>query len=130
MSEIRGNLSALHPKLREMAMCGVAVLNGAEYEFVHHAPLYKGAGASTSQVEALQLLGDQAFPLEEFNEEEQRVAELIVQMTRTIKVNEKIMEYLRDHLGKTALVELVTVIASYNMVSRILVALDVNPDEK
>ncbi len=32
VGEIRNNLS-LDPKLRELAMCGVAVLNGAEYEF-------------------------------------------------------------------------------------------------
>ena len=37
IGEIRNNLS-LDPKLRELAMCGVAVLNGAEYEFFHHAP--------------------------------------------------------------------------------------------
>ena len=31
---------ALSPKLRELAMCVVAVLNGAEYEWGHHAPLF------------------------------------------------------------------------------------------
>ena len=40
VGEIRNNL-ALDPKLRELAMCGVAVLNGAEYEFFHHAPPFR-----------------------------------------------------------------------------------------
>ena len=33
-------------RLRELAMCTVAVLNGAEYEYTQHAPLYIAAGAS------------------------------------------------------------------------------------
>lgn len=43
--QIRENLN-LDSKLRELAMCGVAVLNNAEYEFVHHAPLYLKAGGT------------------------------------------------------------------------------------
>ena len=53
---IRNHLS-LDPKLRELGMCGVAVLNGAEYEFIHHAPPFKEAGGTPEQVEALRLLG-------------------------------------------------------------------------
>ena len=49
IGEIRNNLS-LDPKLRELAMCGVAVLNGAEYEFFHHAPPFKKAGGTEEQV--------------------------------------------------------------------------------
>ena len=40
-------------RLRELAMCTVAVLNGAEYEYVQHAPLYIAAGASAQQAQAL-----------------------------------------------------------------------------
>jgi hypothetical protein len=32
---LRGNGLTLAPKLRELAICGVAVLNNAEYEFLH-----------------------------------------------------------------------------------------------
>jgi hypothetical protein len=39
MGAVRGDL-ALSPKLKELAMCVVAVLNGAEYEWGHHAPLF------------------------------------------------------------------------------------------
>jgi alkylhydroperoxidase family enzyme len=61
VGEIRNNL-ALDPKLRELAMCGVAVLNGAEYEFFHHAPPFRKAGGTEEQVEALRLLGTPQFP--------------------------------------------------------------------
>ena len=67
---IRNQLS-LDPKLRELGMCGVAVLNGAEYEFIHHAPPFKEAGGTQEQVEALRLLGQATFPKHLFNSIEQ-----------------------------------------------------------
>ena len=36
----------LPPRLRELAICAVAVLNQAEYEFFHHAPDLLKAGRS------------------------------------------------------------------------------------
>ena len=50
-------------------------------------------------------------------------------MTRHIKVDPALMERLLNALGSTALVELVGVIASYNMVSRFLIALDIHPED-
>ena len=38
-SQVRGGLS-IAPRLKELIMCVVAVLNGAHYEYEHHAPLY------------------------------------------------------------------------------------------
>ncbi|NDG34688.1 MAG: carboxymuconolactone decarboxylase family protein, partial [Betaproteobacteria bacterium] len=52
LGAVRNDLS-LSPKLRELAMCAVAVLNRADYEFVQHAPLYLQAGATQDQVQAL-----------------------------------------------------------------------------
>ncbi|MGZ8993007.1 MAG: carboxymuconolactone decarboxylase family protein, partial [Burkholderiaceae bacterium] len=49
---LREELS-LPPFLRELAICVVARLTGAEYEFHHHAPELRKAGASDAQVEAL-----------------------------------------------------------------------------
>jgi len=39
------------------------------------------------------------------------------------------MKRLQQDLGTTDTVELVTVVAAYNMVSRFLIALDVNPED-
>ncbi|SNX28133.1 Alkylhydroperoxidase family enzyme, contains CxxC motif [Polynucleobacter meluiroseus] len=125
---IRNHLS-LSPKLRELAMCGVAVLNGAEYEFIHHAPPFREAGGTEVQVTALRLLGEPNFPMELFNSVEQDTASLTLQMTRFIKVDPILMQRLQEVLGNTATVELVSVIAAYNMVSRFLIALDVTPEE-
>lgn len=126
---IRNNL-ALDPKLRELAMCGVAVLNGAEYEFFHHAPPFKKAGGTEVQVEALRLLGTPQFPRNCFSALEYDTADLTLQMTRHINVDDQLMVRLRDVLGNTRTVELVTVIAAYNMVSRFLIALQVGPEDQ
>jgi type II secretory pathway pseudopilin PulG len=56
-------------------------------------------------------------------------ADLTFQMTRNIKVDPELMKRLQKSLGNTDAVELVTVIAAYNMVSRFLIALDVNPED-
>jgi alkylhydroperoxidase family enzyme len=128
VGEIRNNLS-LDPKLRELAMCGVAVLNGAEYEFFHHAPPFMNAGGTDEQVEALRLIGQPNFPKALFSSLENDAAELTFQMTRNIQVDSALMKRLQATLGNTDTVELVTVVAAYNMVSRFLIALDVSPEE-
>jgi alkylhydroperoxidase family enzyme len=128
IGEIRNNLS-LDPKLRELAMCGVAVLNGAEYEFFHHAPPFIKAGGTQAQVDALRLIGQANFPTELFSTLENDAIALTFQMTRNIQVDSGLMKRLQIALGNTDTVELVTVIAAYNMVSRFLIALDVNPED-
>ncbi len=125
---IRNRLS-LNPKLRELAMCSVAVLNDAEYEFFHHAPPFKQAGGTEEQVQALRLIGQANFPRHLFSDLENDAADLSFQMTRNIKVDPELMKRLQKALGNTDTVELVTVIAAYNMVSRFLIALDVHPED-
>ncbi len=127
LGEVRENLT-LDPKLRELAMSGVAVLNRADYEFLHHAPIFMKCGGSAAQTAALQQLGQAPLPQGLFSTQEEQVIELIVQMTRQIEVGDELLESLQRQLGNTVLVELVGVIATYNMVSRFLVALRVTPD--
>jgi alkylhydroperoxidase family enzyme len=110
-------------------MCGVAILNGAEYEFFHHAPPFLKAGGTQEQVDAMRHLGQEKFNPDCFSDLENDALELTLQMTRHIKVDPALMERLLNALGSTALVELVGVIASYNMVSRFLIALDIHPED-
>ena len=49
-------------------------------------------------------------------------------MTRQVHVADETITAVRSALGETATVELVAVIAAYNMVSRFLVALGVEPE--
>lgn len=127
LREVRGGLS-LDPKLRELAMCVVAVLNGAEYEFVHHAPEFIAAGGTQAQVEAMRepdrAMEDTAL----FGPMERAALALTVEMTREVRVGDATFAAVRESLGEQQTVELVGVIAAYNMVSRFLVALGVDPE--
>ena len=78
---------------------------------------------------ALRLIGQANFPKSLFTQVENDTADLTFQMTRNIKVDPELMKRLQKALGSTDTVELVTVIAAYNMVSRFLIALDVNPED-
>ena len=128
LGEVRRNLS-LSPKLREIAMCGVAVLNGAEYEFFHHAPELIAAGGTQAQVDALRGIDDLAADLSMFSAVERDAIQLTIQMTRDIQVSEHLMKRLNEALGSTQVVALVGTIAAYNMVSRFLIALGVEPED-
>lgn len=127
LGAVRGGLE-LDPKLRELAMCVVAVLNGAEYEFVHHAPVYIAAGGTQAQLDAMRepdrAKGDTLL----FDPVERAALALTVEMTRSIRVEDATFAAVRGRLGERQTVELVGVIAAYNMVSRFLVALGVTPD--
>ena len=119
---------ALDPRLRELAMCAVASLNGAQYEFHHHAPEFLAAGGTAPQVEALReperalqtagLLDDAALA----------ALRLTIEMTRRVAVCDETFDSAHTALGDRQTVELVGVIATYNMVSRFLVALGVEPE--
>lgn len=125
LQKIRNELS-VHPKLRELAICTVAVLNRAEYEFQHHAPEWLKAGGSEAQVQALRTLQNPEETDAMFDPAERAVIRLAFEMTRTIQVSESAFAAAQAELtGHQQVVELIAVIAAYNMVSRFLVALQV-----
>jgi alkylhydroperoxidase family enzyme len=119
----------LDAKLRELAICGVAVLNDAEYEFFQHAPEYVKAGGSEAALHALRQFESACDNSAIFNSAERAVMRLTLAMTRDVTVSDQIFGAARAALGSDQrLVELVGVIATYNMVSRFLVALGVHPE--
>ncbi|MBI5254894.1 MAG: carboxymuconolactone decarboxylase family protein [Burkholderiales bacterium] len=126
MGRVRNEL-ALSPKLKELAMCAVAVLNRADYELHHHAPLLLAAGGTQAQIDALAQLPASAEREDLFDAAERATLALTVQMTRDVAVSDAVFDSVRQALGEDRLVfELITVIAAYNMVSRILVAVGID----
>jgi alkylhydroperoxidase family enzyme len=129
-------------KLRELGICTVALLTGAAYEYKHHAPDFLKAGGQQNQLDALQSYCSAVlarfhqapvdFPVKPnettFSPLEALVAQYAAQMTLTVKVEETVFKHLQTHFNTTELVELTSAIATYNMVARFLVALDVNPE--
>ena len=110
--------------LRELAMCAVAVLNGAEYEMHHHGPIFLSCGGTPAQLDALRRLPVVDAAL--FDATQRAALQLAVEMTRHVKVDDATFAAARRALGSDRhLLELIGVIAAYNMVSRILVAVGV-----
>ena len=120
-------------KLRELGICTVALLTGAAYEYKHHAPDFLAAGGSQAELDALDTVvqaearASAAHPA--LGEVEQLVIRYAAQMTLDVKVGDEVFEALRKHFDTTALVELTSAIATYNMVARFLVALGVSAEE-
>lgn len=126
LREIRQNLS-VDAHLRELAILAVAVLNRAEYEFAQHAPEFLRAGGRPEQLQAIRRLEEAPEVKGVFSPLEHLVCELSLAMTRHIEVPHGLLVQLKNALGETATVELVAVVATYNMVSRFLVALQIHP---
>lgn len=129
MGRVRTALS-VSPLLKELAMCGVAALNGADFEMHHHAPLYLAAGATEAQLALLHRLGTEPGLASDpvFDPTQQAVLALVVEMTRDVHVDDATFARARAAVGSDqAMFELVGVIAAYNMVSRILLAMTLTP---
>ena len=121
----RSELS-LAPQLRELTICAVGVLNAAEYEVQQHTPPYLEAGGTSAKLQAIRNIGAALNNTTLFDQTERAALQLAVAMTRRLSVPATLMQQLRALLGSDQLVvELVGVVAVYNMVSRFLVALDV-----
>jgi len=120
---------AVSPKLRELAICAVALLNRADYEYRQHAPVFLQSGGRADQLDALGRIGGADFDLTAFDIPERAVIALTTEMTRTVEVSPATMDAVRAALANDRhVVEIVAVIATYNMVSRFLVALGVEPE--
>jgi alkylhydroperoxidase family enzyme len=123
------NALSLDPRLRELAICAVAVVNRAEYEWLQHAPEFLAAGGTPQQLEALRDVEAASWDMKCFNATERAVLELCLEMCRNVQVSDDCFERVRQRLGVTQqVVELVGVIAAYNMVSRFLEALQVQSE--
>ena len=119
-------------KLRELCICTVALLTGADYEYHHHAPDFLKAGGTQDELDALNR-HVQAHPREwpqdnALGAAERTVIQYATQMTLDVKVKDEVFAALQQHFDTTQIVELTSAIATYNMVARFLVALGVSPE--
>jgi len=125
---IRGQL-ALSPKLRELAIMAIGVINKADYEWVQHVPEFVAAGGTKEQMEALKDMSTAINNTKLFDESERATLALAYEMTRNITVKDATMARVRAFLPDQQVVELVGTIAGYNMVSRFLVATGIEAEE-
>jgi alkylhydroperoxidase family enzyme len=119
-------------KLRELGICTVALLTGADYEYHHHAPDFLKAGGTQDELDALNQHArtlSRALPDgDALGTAERTVIRYATQMTLDVKVQDDVFAALQQHFDTTQIVELTSAIATYNMVARFLVALEVSPE--
>ncbi len=125
MTQVRQKL-ALSGALRELVIMRIAHLNGAPYEADQHAPIALKEGLSPAQLDAL---ADWRAAPARYTPQQRDVLALCDAMTRDVHVDAAVVEAVHGHLGERQLVELVATIASYNMVSRFLEALQIHSDD-
>ena len=116
--------SSLPGAMRELIILRVAVINGATYEAEQHRDIALANGVSAQQINAL---GQWAAYPDLFSERERAVLALTDQMTIDIRVDDEVWGAVSRHWSTRETVELVATVASYNMVSRFLEALEIRP---
>ncbi|KAI0880272.1 AhpD-like protein [Annulohypoxylon maeteangense] len=129
--------TSLDARVREIAICRVAVVNGAWYEWGHHAPLARQAGVGEA---GMRVVGREVLVPEGegegekvkkealeagLGEREWAVLRYADEMTRAVKVSDEVFELVRGVFSEREVVEVTATVAAYNCVSRFLVALDV-----
>jgi alkylhydroperoxidase family enzyme len=124
---VRRELS-VSPRLMELAICVVAKLTGASYEFVHHWPEYVKAGGR-DELRARLDDPERAAQDSAFTDDERLAIRYAIAMTRDVKVSDALFAEVRRRFNETELVELTAAIATYNMVARFLLAMDIQPEE-
>jgi len=127
LGTVRQKLS-LTPKVREIVMCGVAVLNKAEYEFFHHVKEFMRAGGTQQEVDAMRDVAAAAANEAVFDARERITFQLVLEMTRDITVQEETLRQAQALFSSQELVDLIATVAAYNMVSRVVVACDIRPE--
>lgn len=117
--------STLAGDLRELVIMRVAVLNRAPYEAHQHAPIALKEGVTQEQIDQLDQWESSAL----FSDKERAVLAYTDSMTRNVQVPDDIFAAVKKHFEPKQLVELTATIATYNMVSRFLEALEIHADD-
>ena len=121
--------TSLPGSVRELAICRVAVLNKAWYEWDQHRPILEQTGVlSAEAVESLKeraTSGGKDVRAGIFDEKHLAVLEYTDAMTLGCIVPEPVFAQLKRFFSEKEVVEITSTIAAYNCVSRFLVALDV-----
>jgi len=113
--------SDLDGATRELAICMVARTTGAEYEWRAHRRIAIDEGFSEAQLD-----GILDWRTGQFDDRQRAVLALAEGLTKSVNVDDATFDAARAHLTPRQLVELVTTVAYYNMVSRFLVGLKID----
>ena len=121
--------SILAPAVREIAICRVGILNDAHYEVLRHREIAEAIGVERDKLDGLV---DWESRPEVFTPLERDVLAYADVMTRQVRVPDTVFARVSSHFSARELLELTVTIGYYNLVSRVLVALEIaqQPDER
>lgn len=110
---------------REIAVIRVAILNNVEYVQRAHGPAYAlKEGLTPEQVAAIA----DWQPSTLFNEQQRALLAYTDAMTKNIDVSDDIFAAIRGYFNERQTVELTMLIGTYNMFTRVLQALKIDPE--
>ena len=115
----------LSGKYRELSILLVAIINGAEYERASHVPHAKKEGLTDAQIDALA----DWRKSKAFDEVERSVLAYTEAMTKEVHVSDAVFAAVTKHFDQREMTELTATIAAYNLVSRFLEALQIDPEK-
>ena len=127
LGTVRQRLS-LPPKVREIVMCVVAIQNGAEYEYFHHSREFEAAGGTAEQTAAMSDPAKAARNEALFDAQERVAFQVTLEMTRDVQLSDETLARAKEAFSNEGLVDLMVTVGAYNMVSRIVVACDIQPE--
>ena len=102
--------TSLSDDVREIAICRVAVINEAWYEWAHHAPLAKAGGVSEEGLKRLEKneIGESG---EELTGKQWAVVHYTDAMTRDVAVKQEIFDALKTHFSEQEVVEVTATVS-------------------
>lgn len=112
---------------RELVVIRVAILNRVDYILRAHGPAYAvKEGLTPAQVDALANWRSSTV----FSPKQRALLAYVDAVTRDIEVPDAVFAHLRAHYSERQTVELTMLIGAYNMHTRVLKALKIDPEPR
>lgn len=111
-------------KYREFAILRIAIINKADIEYTSHIPFALKEGIRREQIDALNDWQNSQV----YDAAERAVLAYTDSMTKDVHVPDNVFDPLRPHFDARELTELTVTIATYNLVSRFLEAVQIDHD--
>lgn len=119
------NRSKLDAKLRELAIVRAGYLCGADYEYQAHRKAARRVGVSDAELEG----ATQGESATVFSDVQKAVMAYTDALTASPpKMDDTLFQRVRSHLSEAETVELSFTVGYYNMLGRVMVALNVEPE--
>lgn len=118
--------TGLGDRIREIVIMRVAALTRCDYVWsVHQSQYAASAGLKAQEIEALRGRRKRGV----FGARESALLAYVDAVTRDVAVRDAVFDGTRSHFGDREMVEITVLIAAYNMHTRVLNALGIEPEK-